>query len=246
MDYLVEVPAAIMAEGAYTRRAVEVAPHLTVFGSSFDSVFGVNFGVSSFTSGGGIGLRGANGFASLYICAAGYYCGGGSPILCPAGAMCPLRSTSNLAYLVITPPLAPQFALSVLLGPLPLQLAPPPASNALAATTALLAPHRGLFTIAAGAITALTALALQHPAPTKFLPLGDGAPCKSKALHSSWKPRVASTSASGTLRRVWPRHQAMACSANVRHFIPVFIHKLFSFTQTRAHTHFTNLVRRAS
>ena len=96
------------------------------------------------------------------------------------------------------------------MAPSPLQLALHRVSNVQAATTALLAPLHGLVSIAVVAATALTALALQRPAPSKCLQLADGALYKSKALHSSWKQPTASTTASGTLR------QATACSANAR------------------------------
>ena len=100
------------------------------------------------------------------------------------------------------------------------QLAPHRASNALAATSVLLAPLRGLVSIADAATTAPTALVLQHPAPTKCLQLEDGALYKSKAQHSSWKQLSASITASGTSR------QATACSANAR---PIPEHFTFFF-----------------
>jgi hypothetical protein len=86
-----------------------------------------------------------------------------------------------------------------------LQLALHLVSSVLAATSALLAPPHGLVSIAAKATSALTALVLQHLAPTKYLQLADGALCKSKALHSLWKQPVVSITASGT------SHQATAC-----------------------------------
>ena len=115
-------------------------------------------------------------------------------------------------------------ARSVQLAPSPSRLAPHRASNALAATTVLLAPLRGLVSIADAATTALTALALQPPALTKCLQLADGAIYKSKALHSLWKQPTASTTAFGTSR------QAMACSANARP-----IPEMFTFSHLLAH-----------
>ena len=87
----------------------------------------------------------------------------------------------------------------------PLQRAIRRVSNALAAISVLLAPLRGIVSIADAATTALTALALQRPALTKCLQLADGAIYKSKALHSLWKQPVVSITASGT------SHQATAC-----------------------------------
>ena len=78
-------------------------------------------------------------------------------------------------------------------------------SNALAATFVQQAPLHGLVSIAAVATTAPTALALQLPAPSKYPQQADGALCRSKALHSSWKQLVASITASGISR------QATAC-----------------------------------
>ncbi len=104
----------------------------------------------------------------------------------------------------------------VLLAPSPLLLALSRVSHALAATTALLAPHHGLVLIVAEATTAPTALALQRPAPTKCPLLADGALSESKALHSSWKQPPAVTSASGTSR------QATAYSANANQFNKVY------------------------
>ena len=101
--------------------------------------------------------------------------------------------------------LLPPIALPVSRAPSQAPLAPHRASNALVAIFALLAPPPGLVSIAAEATTALTALALQRPALTKCLQLADGALCKSKALHSSWKQPAASITASGT------SHQATAC-----------------------------------
>jgi hypothetical protein len=87
-------------------------------------------------------------------------------------------------------------------------------SNALEVTIVLLELPHGLVSIAVEATTALTALVLQRPAPTKCLRLADGELCKSKAPLSSWKQPTASTTASGTSR------QATACSANAsRHLV---------------------------
>ena len=103
------------------------------------------------------------------------------------------------------PILVPPTARSALLAPTPLQLALLRVSNALVGTTAPQTLPHGLVSIAAEAITAPPALVLQHSVPTKCLQLADGVLCKSKALHSSWKQLVASTTASGT------SHQATAC-----------------------------------
>lgn len=99
------------------------------------------------------------------------------------------------------------------LAPSPLQLDQCPlrrASSALAATSVLQALFHGLTSTAAEAATALPALAPLSPAPIKCPQLADGALLKSKALHSMWKQRNVSITASGTL------HQATARSANAR------------------------------
>ena len=117
--------------------------------------------------------------------------------------------------------LVPRTVRFALLAPTPLQLALLLVSNALAATTVLLAPLHGLVLIAAEATTVPTALALQRPAPTKCLLLADGALSNFKALHSSWKQPTVSITASGTLR------QATAYSANAN----LKVYTLFSATQ---------------
>ena len=94
---------------------------------------------------------------------------------------------------------------SVLRAPSLLQLALHHVSNALAATTVLLAPHHGLILIVAEAATAQMGLVLLRPALFKCLQLADGALYKCKAPLSSWKQPNASNTASGTSR------QATAC-----------------------------------
>jgi len=123
------------------------------------------------------------------------------------------RSASKAHFLTLALPAAR----SVLLALSPLQLAPPFVSDALAATTALMAPPPGLVLTADVATTALTALAPQLHVLTKCLQVADGALCKSKALPSSWKQPTASTTASGTSRQV------TASSANARPFNKVYL-----------------------